>query len=102
MMFNRRRAGLSVGKSAVPVDLPLKTFFAHRFLDYVHLAAEQLREMMLEIFQAAEIVKAASRKVLRQPNRYIDIAGTGIPPRGGTEQRNTHYASSAEFLFVRP
>jgi hypothetical protein len=35
--------GLSEGKGAVPVDVLLKTLFADRFLDHIHLAAEQSR-----------------------------------------------------------
>src|ERR1017187_1265814 len=32
-MSSRRRAGLSEGKGAVPVDLHLKTFLTHRYID---------------------------------------------------------------------
>ena len=56
--------------------------------------------MLLKIFQPAEIVKAAMRKVLGKANGYIDIVGIGLPAGGGAEQGNAHHAGGTEFLFV--
>src|SRR6266571_7775544 len=57
--------------------------------------------MLLKVFQAAEIVKAAMRKVLAQANRYIDVARIGLPAGRGAEQGHAHHASGAELLFMR-
>src|SRR6266571_4891012 len=91
MMSSRRRAGFSEGKGAVPVDLFLETLLAHRLFNHVHLAAEQLGQMLLKVFQPAEIVKAALRKVLAQANRDIDVSRIGLPTGRGAEQGNAHY-----------
>src|SRR6266567_6513560 len=56
--------------------------------------------MLLKVFQTAEIVKAATRKVLAQANRYIDVARIGLASGRGTEQRNALHASGAELLFM--
>jgi hypothetical protein len=52
-MSSKRRTGLSEGNSTILVDLVLKAGIAHRFLDYVYVATENLREMFFEIVQAA-------------------------------------------------
>src|SRR2546421_687428 len=56
--------------------------------------------MLLKVFQTAEIVKAATRKVLAQANRYIDVARIGLASGRGTEQRNALHASGTELLFM--
>ena len=88
MMCSSRRAGFSEGKGAVPVDLFLEPLLAHRLFDHIHLAAEQLGQMLLKIVQPAEIVKAAMRKVLAQANGYIDVARIGFSTRDRAEQGN--------------
>src|ERR1035437_8177131 len=57
--------------------------------------------MLLKVFQPAEVVKAAMRKVLGQANRYIDVARIGLPAGRGAKQGNAHHADGAEFLFMR-
>src|ERR1017187_6091858 len=57
--------------------------------------------MLLKVFQPAEIVKAAMGKILGKANRYIDVAGIGLPAGRGAEQGNAHHAGGAEILFMR-
>src|ERR1035438_851910 len=57
--------------------------------------------MLLKVFQPAEIVKAAMRKILSKANRYIDVARIRLPAGRGAEQGDAHHADGAELLFMR-
>ena len=54
---SRRRAGLSEGTRAVPVNLGLKTILPHRLFDDIHLAAQNSGQAPFEVAQAAEIIE---------------------------------------------
>ena len=101
-MSSRRRTGFSEGKCAIPVDLFLETLLAHRFFDYVHFAVEQSGQLLLKVFEPAEIVKAPTRKVLSQADRDIDVGRIWLSAGRGAKQGNTRYANRAQFLFMLP
>jgi hypothetical protein len=68
------------------------------------MPANDLPEVLIHasrVFQPAEIVKAAMRKVLGHANRDIDVARIGLPAGSGAEQGYAHHARGAEFRFVR-
>src|ERR1039458_10555986 len=70
---SRRRAGLSEGNGAVPVDLCLKALLAHRLLDDIHLAAQNAGQTPFEFAQAAEIVETWRREILAEAYCHIDL-----------------------------
>src|ERR1035438_6478567 len=83
-MSSGRRAGLSEGNGAVPVDLCLETLLAHRLLDDIHLAAQYAGQAPFELAQAAEIIEARRREAIAEPHRSIPIAPS---PRTPTNRR---------------
>src|ERR1019366_2328218 len=96
-----RRAGLSEGTGAVPVDLLLEALFAHRLFDHIYLAAENPCETFLKRIHAAEVVEARFREILPQSHHDIDIVRWTLAARDRAEQGNARHAGGAEFLFMR-
>src|ERR1017187_3911944 len=101
MMSSSRRAGLSEGKGAVPVDLYLKTLLAHRLFDDIHLAAQNAGQALFEIAQTAEIIEPWRREILAEAYRHIDIVRGSLPSCDRAEQGYAQHASGAELRFMR-
>jgi hypothetical protein len=101
MMSSRRRMGLSEGKSAVSVNLCLKTFLTHGLFDHIHFATQNAGQTPFELAQPAEIIETWSREVPVQAYRHIDIMSGILPARDRAEQGYAQHASRAEFLFMR-
>ena len=100
-MSSRRRAGLSESKGAVPVNLGLKTFLAHRLFDDIHLSAQNAGQTPFEMGQAAEIIETSRREILAEAHRDVDIVRGILPACDRAEQGCARHASRAEFLFMR-
>src|SRR5580658_8219518 len=101
-MSSRRRAGFSEGTGAVPVNLCLKTLFAYRLFDDIHLAAQNTGETPFELAQAAEIIETWCRELLAQTHGHIDIPSRILSACDRAEQGYAHHASGAELMFMRP
>src|SRR5437773_2358147 len=99
-MSFRRWAGFSEGKGAVPVDLSLKSLFAHRLFDHIHFAAENLRKTPFEIIQAAEIVETRLREIFAEAYNDIDIVSGILPARHRAEEGYAHYACRTELPLI--
>jgi hypothetical protein len=97
-MSSRRRAGYSEGKGAVPVNLCLKAFFAHRLFDHIDLAAKNAGQPPFEIAQAAEIIEAGHREILAEAYGHMDIVRGILPAGDRAEQGYAQNASRAELL----
>jgi hypothetical protein len=101
MMSCKRRATRLEGTDAVPIDGSLKAFFAGRLFNHVDLAAKDGGEPF-EFVHSAEVVEAASGKILGQSHRQVDI---GILPRvtarNGPKQGRTDYPDRFKFRLSR-
>ncbi len=93
--------GSSEGKSAIPVDLVLEPFFADQLVHDVDLGAEHLRKASFQLFQAPEVIEAASGKAFAEADRDIYIGTrSGFVTRDGAEQRQPYDTCIFERLFV--
>src|ERR1700733_7076651 len=100
-MSSRRRAVLSEGNGAVPVDLCLKTLLAHRLFDDIHLAAQNAGQAPFELAQAAEIIETWRREIIAEAYRNVDIVRGILPTRNRAEQGYAQRASRAKLQFMR-
>src|SRR5450432_31014 len=99
-MSSRRRAGLSEGKGAVPVDLCLKTLLAHRHFDDIHLAAQNGGQTPFKLAQAAEIIETRRRKFSLSCTATSTSCGI-FPACDRAEQGYAQHASRAKLVFMR-
>jgi hypothetical protein len=100
-MSSTRRAGLSEGKGAVPVDFCLKTIVARRLFDDIHFAAQDPGQLPFKTIKTVKVAEAALREILAEADRHVDIVRGILSARYRAKQRHAQHPRRAEFAFVR-